>query len=82
VEQTGSRSLPARFIGLSAQKTKVATRNLDAVRHLPRDDAEAVLDEFQILDFEAVDVVEVLTQHLHEAEMTVSGPLMSWMMLA
>ena len=42
----------ARFIRLAAEKTQVAPGNLNAIAHLPRDDAQTVLDEFQIFHFQ------------------------------
>src|ERR1019366_8751733 len=54
------------FLRLPAEKTEVAPGNFHAIPHLPRDDAQAVLDEFQVLHFQPRHAIEALVEHLHE----------------
>src|SRR6185437_9776253 len=56
-----------RLIRLLAQKAEVTARNLNAIRDLPRDDFQPVLDEFQVFDANAISVGEALVHQLHEA---------------
>ena len=51
---------------LVPQNFEVAPGNLDAVGGLPRDDAQPVLDKFQILHLHPRRAVEPLVQHLHK----------------
>src|SRR5580765_5065337 len=54
-------------VGVAAQKPKVPTRNFNAVRYLPGDCFQPVLDKLQVRVFQAGGITDALVEELDEA---------------